>query len=179
MDGDEVRDLLDEFAGRVETVAHVHRLLNTRQGDGAVDLGEYLREVAEGTVAALSSAGDNTLSVESDPWCHSDTDRAVSLGLIVAELVTNAIKYAHPSGVAGKIAVTCRQRADGTLAIDVSDDGVGLPEDIVPLGSNSFGFRLVRSLAERAKARIAFLGSDLGLRVSLDVPGAPRASPRP
>ena len=171
MNGDEVRGMLDEFAIRVETVARVHRLVSAQQDQSIIDLGEYLREVAEGTVAAL--AGKTALSFASDPHCRIDTGRAVSLGLIVAELVTNAIKYAHPAGVPGEIVVSCRARGNGRVAIDVFDDGVGLPEGLMPLSSNSLGFRLVRSLAERAKASLAFHGSDLGLRVSLDVPLSP------
>jgi two-component sensor histidine kinase len=169
MSGDEVRQILEEFSVRIESVASIHRLLSRRHDEAAVDLGEYLREVAQGTVAALSTTGETTLSFVSDSGCRVDSDKAVSLGVIVAELVTNAIKYAHPAGVPGKVAVECRKRADGTLAIDVVDDGVGLPEDIIPACSNSLGFRLVRSLAEHTQARLAFHSTELGLRIALEI----------
>jgi two-component sensor histidine kinase len=173
--GDEMRTMLEEFSVRVETVAWVHRLLSRPPDQGTVDLGTYLREIAEGIVAALSVDGENELLFAADPDCRVGSDAAMSLGLIVAELVTNAIKYAHPAGVAGKIEIDCRRLADGKLAIEVDDDGVGLPEDIIPTCSNGFGFRLVRSLAARAQARLAFHGTELGLRVTLELPLAPSA----
>jgi two-component sensor histidine kinase len=173
--GAEGRVMLEEFSARVETVAWVHRLLSAPQDEAFIDLGAYLREIAEGVVASLSVSGENELSFAADPDCRVDSDRAVSLGLIVAELLTNAIKYAHPAGVAGKIEVECR-RADGKSTIEVCDDGVGLPEDIIPTCSNSFGFRLVRTLAARAQARLAFRSTELGLQVTLEIPLAPSAA---
>jgi two-component sensor histidine kinase len=172
--GDEMRVMLEEFSVRVEAVAWVHHLLSGPQDQVSVDLGTYLREIAGGIVASLSVSGENDLTFLADPDCCVDSDTALSLGLIVAELVTNAIKYAHPAGVAGKIEIECR-RADGKLTIEICDDGVGLPEDIIPICSHSFGFRLVRSLAARARARLAFLGTELGLRVTLELPFAPAA----
>jgi two-component sensor histidine kinase len=84
--------------------------------------------------------------------------------------VTNAIKYAHPAGVAGQIRLACRRRSNGHLTIEISDDGVGLPEGLDPMQQGHLGFRLVRSLAKQLGAAIEFRSDSLGLFFLLDVP---------
>ena len=95
------------------------------------------------------------------------------IGLIVGEAVGNAIKYSHPTGVAGKITVQCRHHDKGGIAIDVTDDGVGLPENFDPALNGNVGFRMMRALSERLEAALAFESSSLGLGVCLHMPNKP------
>jgi two-component sensor histidine kinase len=95
----------------------------------------------------------------------------LSIGFIVVELVTNAVKYAHPTGVAGEIKVACAQDPDGTITVAVSDDGVGLPEGMDPMKADSLGLRIVRSLAAQLGARVSFAHDALGLSCVLQIPG--------
>jgi len=100
------------------------------------------------------------------------SDVAALLTLIVTEAVTNAIKYSHPTGVPGKITVSCGlDRKDG-LAIQVIDDGVGLPEIFDTTSGGSSGFRLMRALSEKLGAALSFKSTTLGLAVGLRVPHA-------
>ena len=88
--------------------------------------------------------------------CAVTSDEAAVIGLIVGEAVTNAIKYSHPTGVPGKITVECQQDDKGRIAIDVTDDGVGLPENFDPKSDGNVGFRMMRALSERLGAALAF-----------------------
>ena len=172
MSGEEVRLILEEFSSRLDSIARLHRMLAGERQDASVDVAHYLREIAEGTVSSLSSTGETELHFVADPGCIIAAERALSLGLIVAELVTNAIKYAHPSGVAGEIAVACRKKPDGGLSIEVSDDGVGLPEGFDPMKNGDLGFRLIRSLADQLGAAITHHSDSLGLSIALQMPPA-------
>ena len=125
--GSEVRLMLQEFGGRVDAVARLHRLLANSGQRASVDLADYLRGVAEAVVATVSGVGQAGLRFEADEDCVISSKRALSLGLIVGELVTNAVKYAHPTRITGQINVTCQRAADGRIVVEVSDDGVGLP----------------------------------------------------
>ena len=174
MRGDEVRLILEEFGGRLDTVARLHRLLANGQREARIDIAAYLRDVAEAVVSSLAPAGATELRLTSDPGCFVTPETALSLGLIAGELLTNAVKYAHPTGVAGQIRLACHRRSDGNIAIEVSDDGVGLPEGVDPMQSGHLGFRLVRSLADRLGATIAFHSDDLGLDFALQVPACSR-----
>jgi two-component sensor histidine kinase len=170
MSGEEVRLLLEEFGERLQTVAGLHRLLAARR-DASIEIADYLQDIAERVVSSLSFAGENELQFACGPGCRLPPERALSIGLIVCELVTNAVKYAHPTGVAGQIRIACHRRADGSIVIEVSDDGVGLPEGVDLMKNGNLGFRLVRSLVEQTEATIEVNDDGLGLGFVLQVPG--------
>jgi two-component sensor histidine kinase len=170
MSGDEVRLFLEEVCGRLDAVARLHRLLGEGQQRGSIKTAEYLREIAEAAISSLSFAGTTELQFTCDPRCIVSPERALSLGFILGELVTNAVKYAHPAGVAGRVSVDCRRGPDDIIVIEISDDGVGLPEDFDPAKDGHVGFRLVRSLATQLGATIAFHNDSLGLTVRLAIP---------
>ena len=175
IDRDEVQTILAELGGRVDAVARLHRLLAEHPEEPALGLGEYLQDISAAIVAALSDERDIRLRFACDPYCFVPPERALSLGFIVVELVTNAVKYAHPTGVAGEIEVGCDQDADGTITVQVSDDGVGLPEGLDPMKAGSLGLRIVRSLAAQLGARVGFEYDALGLSCVLQMPGERRA----
>jgi two-component sensor histidine kinase len=171
MSGDEVRLILHEVGSRLEAVGRLHRLLAGGRQQASVNVADYLRDIAEGVVSSLSIAGGTELQFASDPGCLVPAERALPLGLIAAELVTNAIKYAHPAGIVGHIKLACRRSAGGEISIEISDDGVGLPEGFDPMKNGHLGFRVVRSLADQLGAAIAFHSDALGLCFTLQMPG--------
>jgi two-component sensor histidine kinase len=175
IDSAEVRTLLAERGGRMDAVARLHGQLAGNPGEEAIDLGEYLRDISGAVVAALSSSRVNRLHFTCAGHCALPPERALLVGFIVVELVTNAVKYAHPTGVPGEIKVACTQAADGTVTLEVSDDGVGLPEGLDPMRADSLGLQLVRSLAAQLSARVRFAHDALGLSCVLQIPGQPHA----
>ncbi|HJQ80562.1 MAG TPA: sensor histidine kinase [Lacipirellulaceae bacterium] len=175
IDRDEVQTILAELGRRVDAVARLHRLLAENPAEARLSLGEYLLDISAAIVAGLSDDHDIRLRFACDPRCFVPPERALSLGLIVVELVTNAVKYAHPTGVAGEIRVGCEQRSDGTITVEVADDGVGLPEGMDPMKTDSLGLRIVRSLAAELGAGVGFEHDALGLSCVLRMPGELRA----
>lgn len=168
---------LEEIAARIETVGELHRLLSDspRQAEAGVDLGRYLAKLCQGLMDTLSFAGETTITHDNEAGCLVRPDQATPVALIVSELVTNALKYAHPSGVPGKIRVSCRSLGEG-LVIKVADDGVGLSEDFDPLTDGGLGFRVVRGLARQLGASLAYESDGVGLTVRLTL--RPRAEER-
>ena len=143
--------------------------------ESVVSLGGYLQYISTAIVAALSSDHVTRLQFACDPHCVVPPERALLIGSIAVELVTNAVKYAHPTGVAGEIEVGCGQGPDGTITVEVSDDGVGLPEGLDPMKADSLGLRIVRSLAAQIGARVEFEHNALGFSCVLRTPGELRA----
>jgi two-component sensor histidine kinase len=170
MSGNDIKLAFDELGGRIETVARLHRLLTGRAHGAPIDLADYLHDLAEGSIASLSAEGGTELEFVAGPGCFAPAERALPLGFIITELLTNAIKYGHPAGVAGMIRIACERRADGTIAIEISDDGVGLPETMNPATDGSLGFRLVRLQVGQIGARINYRSTSLGLSVLLELP---------
>lgn len=148
---EETRTHLRDAHQRVMSVAALQRqLANSQVGD--VDLRRYLTSLCDSIAASMIPAdGQISLEVEADP-ATVDSRISISLGLIVTELVINALKHAFPDGRAGKIIVLYRANGeDWTLS--VSDDGVGIsrnPESVPGLGSS-----IVEALANQLGAEAA------------------------
>jgi two-component sensor histidine kinase len=170
MTGQEVRIVLEDFAARLETVGRVHRQLSNGKKAGSIEVDGYLRGIAEDIVASLSVAGEIALHCEFRASCNLSPEKAVAIGLLVGELVTNAVKYAHPTGIAGAISIHTSLLHNGFILIEVADDGVGLPEGLDPLASDSIGLGMIRALAMKLGARMEFENNGLGLSCKLRMP---------
>jgi len=167
---DDVQALLEDAAARIGTVALLHRLLSQTSNDEMVDVGSYLGEVCATLAAALSYNGHLDLSgLTASSWSIA-SDRAVPLGMIVSELVTNSIKYAHPAGVVGCIEVSCRRTFEGPYRIEIIDDGVGLPEGFDPEKDGGLGFQVMRALRKQLGGQVRFNSKGIGLTACLDIP---------
>ena len=152
-------------------MARVERLLAAHPQGAAVKLDPFLQDITDEILAASTPRDRTTLS-HSHPKDGAVAGRqARSVGLIVGELVTNAINFAHPAGVWGRVGVSSRPgAAQGSQCIQVQDDGVGLPENFDPHVDGGAGLSAVRSLAERLGAKLDFTDRGIGLSVRLDVP---------
>ena len=171
----DVQRLLEQFAGRLETVAEIHRLLAHRSSGAPVDVAGYLEAIAQGLVTSLTANEQTSIHCLFPVRVILPAEQALALGLLVGELVTNAVKYAHPAGVAGAVTIEASTHDDDAVAIEVCDDGVGLPDDIDPLQSQSFGFSTIRMLAKQLGASISFENHGLGLSCVVRIPYAARA----
>lgn len=163
---DGARSALKEAQARIEAVAHVHRRLYTSDDMTSVAMDEYL----EGLIAELGQslapgAGAPTLSLRAHPL-NVSTDQAVSLGVIVAELVTNAVKYAYRPGQGGEIRVLLELDAGGGRALlTVEDDGPGLG-DAKPKGTG-LGGRIVSAMASGLRSKVEYDPDHAGVRARL------------
>ena len=138
-----------------------------------VSLPEALKDMCAELVSSLGYDGRLEFLRNAAENCVVRSDIAAMVVLIVKEAVTNAIKFAHPAGVLGTITIACRQHRSGTIAIEVADDGVGLPENFDPALSGNTGFRIMRALSERLRATLVFRSTSLGLHIRLQVPPTP------
>jgi two-component sensor histidine kinase len=168
----EIRLMLDGIAARISTVGQLHRMLAHTPYDGAVALNAYLREIASTLVAAFSSEQQPIHIEHSGRDCMVLTQHVQPLTLILCEILTNAMKYAHPSGVAVLIMLLCEPRSDGALQITVSDDGVGLPEGFDTAKDGGLGFQIIRMLTTELAASLDIFSDDLGTTFRLVVPQA-------
>jgi two-component sensor histidine kinase len=148
------RTVLRQAADRVEAVALVHRRLYTSSDVSYVDMSDYLAGLAEELARAAHTGEDGRrVEVRAVP-VRLETDRAVSLGLVVNELVTNALKYAYPLEGRGIVRVILDHDADGRLRLVVEDDGSGYAPDAAARGSG-VGSMIVSAMARAAVAEVA------------------------
>lgn len=167
---DEAAAMLDEASARIEVAGNLHRVL-AQTGADVVMLDEYLGVIAACVIDSLSEAGSVHLTTACEAHVTLPAHDAFTIGLVIAELITNAIKYAHPAlRTNGRIELGCASADDGRLQVWVADDGVGLPEGFDPARDGGLGMRTARMLVDKMGATLAFESDGLGLTASLLVP---------
>jgi two-component sensor histidine kinase len=147
--------------------AHTY-LYSSSEAVETIDLGGYLEDLCRNLSDSLLLTGLVRLETQLSPVSLS-RDRAVAVGLVVNELVTNAAKHAFPAGRAGTIEVILRRTAKGAELL-VADDGVGM--DKAKINTNGLGRRLVESFARQAGATLTQEPGP-GTRTLLVLPDAP------
>lgn len=155
----EVRAVLETSQDRVRTLALLHEALYQGPDLDRIDVREYVRDLIRHLSRSLAS---DTTTVRCE--IHVDDplvslEHAVSIGLIVNELVSNATKHAFPEGRSGTVVVELRGTPNVDLELRVRDDGVGASADAL-VSSGSLGLRLVGNLAEQLGCTVTFDSSD-------------------
>ena len=142
---EEAAEVLNESRGRVKSMAMIHEKLYHSHNLSQLNIGEYLNNLVKDILSSYSRVSSSvTAKVEVDD-IYLNIDTALPMGLIVNELVSNCIKHAFPDGT-GCIDINLLPDKDEYI-LTVSDDGIGLPDDIDPFESNSLGLKLVNSLS--------------------------------
>jgi two-component sensor histidine kinase len=172
IDGHEAAAALHEITARISIVGHMHRLLSTRPGSDRAEFGPHMRELCRLFMSALTGPDRWELLDHGIAACPVSADHFLPLSLIVTEVVTNALKFAHPAGAPGRLTVGCRCEEHGTIVITVADDGVGLPEGFELAAGGGIGSRTIHVLAQQIDAEIAFDSRPTGLRFELRLPAA-------
>jgi len=165
------RDALVETQTRIAAISQVHRRLYTSRDVRRVELDAYLTGLIEELGQAMRASGTHeTLRVTAEP-IEAPTDQAISLGVILVELVTNATKYAYPEDAPGEIRVFLQREDEARIRLVVEDDGVGFDIAGPPQGSG-LGTRIVKAMAANLKTEIHFDPAHTGTRaiVSFAIP---------
>jgi len=156
----------DRLAGRVEALGLLYRALGDTPGEGVLDLGVYLSEIASAVMRAHAVEGIH-LNLQVDTWLVS-LDVAMPTGLVVNELLTNTLKHAFKGRPGGSITLHSTTDAAGGCRVLVADDGVGLPEGYTWPKPGKLSALIVRSLLQNAKARMDVKSSPgQGLKVEI------------
>jgi two-component sensor histidine kinase len=125
-DNDETREALAQAMGRIRSIARVHRQIYALPDAKQVDLRLYLEDLCQGLREATLPPAGVQLSCECDQ-AYMPRDRAIAIGLVTNELVTNAVKHAFADGQDGAIDVRFSLSPDG-WRLTVADNGVGMPD---------------------------------------------------
>jgi two-component sensor histidine kinase/CHASE3 domain sensor protein len=166
------RDALDEARARIEAIALVHKRLYSSGDVTTVALDEYLASLIEHLRTSMLDGG-HTASVKHDlAPLQLNTDASVNLGVVVAEWVTNAFKYAYADRK-GEIRVKLKSRDDGRGELIVEDDGVGRGPQAVIKGTG-LGTRIVATMASSMQAEVDYLTRQPGTTARLVFPLGPQ-----
>ena len=160
---EDVKTALTNAMGRVAAVAQVHRRLYTSHDLKSVMLNQYLDALLEDLRRSAEGNRMSRLTLKAEP-IEIDPDRAVAIGIIVNELVMNAVKYAYPDG-AGPIHVELAAQSDH-VTLSIADNGVGLNARTDPR-STGMGQRIVTAMASKLEASVERDPAHAGTRIVL------------
>ncbi len=145
------REALSDTQRRIDAIAQVHRKLYSSGDVESIEMDEYLAAIVEELEETWSTpAAPRSIKLDAEPL-SLHPDKAVSLGIIVNELVSNACKYAYGSECAGEVRVRLTRPDDRRFSLCVEDDGVGMAQGEAPKGSG-VGSRLVLAMAKSLAA---------------------------
>jgi two-component sensor histidine kinase len=160
------KDALAETQNRISAIAGVHRRLYTSDDVRSVEVSGYLANVLKELEATMNPSGKEATIRLITESVDTPTDKAVSIGVIVTELVTNAFKYAYAHDRGGEIRVRFHRLAGNMVNLTVEDDGIGW-NGTGPLKGTGVGSRIVSALARNLGAAIEYKGVS-GCCVSLE-----------
>jgi two-component sensor histidine kinase len=166
MDDQVARAALEDTQSRIAAIAQVHRRLYTSSDVESVDMREYLGALVDELAQTFSSSGaPRNLKLVAAP-IRLATDRAVSLGVIVNELVSNACKYAYAPTAAGEIRIMLEREGDDFFVLAVEDDGCGMAP--VPSAKGTgLGTRVIKAMAQSLQSRVTYDSEHPGVRATL------------
>lgn len=148
----------NDSIGRIRSMAILHEKMYGSNIVGNVNFGEYIKSLFEPLAEAFNKDLPINFVVDSDHFML-DLNRAIPLGLILNELLTNSVKHAFSSSKPPEIMVKIRTNMD-KVAMVVADNGTGLPADVDLFKSDSFGFKIVRLLIEQIDGQIKVQNSN-------------------
>ena len=141
-------DMFRESQERIRAMALIHEKLYRSRDLARVDFNEYIKSLVNGLFRSHGiDTGRIVMKVKVED-VSLGIDHAIPCGLVINELVSNSLKYAFPEDRKGEISVTLRPISEDEIELRVSDDGVGIPEDMDIGSTDSLGLELVTILTE-------------------------------
>ena len=142
------------MARRIKSMALIHQTLYESHEFSQVNFSRFLDALVPFLVSSYSvEPGRIALSVNVAP-VSLPLQSAMPCGLIVNELVSNALKHAFPNGDGGEVRIDLSTEPGNVIVLSVTDDGVGLPDDLDPAEATTLGLQLVTLLADQLRGEI-------------------------
>ncbi len=161
---------LDSMLERVDALATVHRRLYQSDDITTFDVGA-LAETLVTDVVASTGRSNITVSADVEP-IEVPSSHASAVGLIINELLTNAVKHAYADGRGGALSISAKAR-DGQALIVVEDDGPGIPDE--PVRRRGLGLTLIGRLSRQVNAKTDWVRGEAGTRATIAFPLEQRA----
>jgi two-component system, sensor histidine kinase PdtaS len=149
----------DESRYRIQAMAILHEILDESSSLAEIDFANYIQRLVAHLVRSYGAIGRIRTRLRLGRLsCHRDV--ALPCGLIVNEVISNALKYAFPGGKAGEVQIELRREASGKVHLLIADNGIGLPRGCDWETSPTLGLRLVRTLSRQIEATLQVTGGN-------------------
>ncbi|PQV50346.1 two-component sensor histidine kinase [Jejuia pallidilutea] len=146
------KDAMIASQNRVQSMGIIHQKLYQGNNLGSIEMKDYFLNLSEGILDTFNAEDKVQIKCAMD-HLNLDVDTAVPIGLIVNELLTNALKYAFPENKKGEISISLEKFKSNHLKLKVSDNGVGKINGMAPKGTG-FGSQLVNLLTQQLNGKM-------------------------
>ncbi len=161
------KDAILEGRTRVQSMSLIHQDLYKDDNISGIYMPNYIPKLCDNLLNTYNiSEGSIKMQYQIDP-IKLDVDTVIPLGLIINELMSNALKYAFPNNQNGLIEVNMKEDED-SLTLEISDNGIGLDEEQLQAKSDSFGHSLIRAFKNKLKAEVRVDGTD-GTSIQVEI----------
>lgn len=145
--------ILQESQNRIKSMSFIHESLYQNEDFTSIKISEYITTLTQNLLYSYRMKGENTTLETSFDDVYLNIDQAIPCGLIINELVSNALKYAFKEREDGMILIDVKLNGN-KISLIVSDNGIGLPSSIDLELSDTLGFQLVHALVDQLDANI-------------------------
>ena len=148
---EESLQIFNDSQDRIRSMALVHEKLYQSSDFSSIDFSEYVHDLVN------SIHHPKLINIKTDIDVENiviDINKAIPCGLIINELITNAFKHAFPNGQNGKITITMNQHDKNSYILIISDNGIGLQENLDFKKTESLGLQLVTGLVRQLQGNI-------------------------
>ncbi len=164
---DEAIEIIKESQFRINSIALIHEKLYQSKDLSQISFDVYIRELSDIIWDSISDASrDISLDIEADP-VQLTVNQAIPCGLILNELITNAFKHAFNGRKDGEINITLCEES-GNIAMQVRDNGRGLPDDFDQENPSSLGMKLIHTLTQQLNGQCNFANHEEGAGFKLE-----------
>ena len=163
----ELTEHLSEASRRVAAVGRAHDQLFRGSDIERMDIGKYIEAVCKDLDETVAYCD---VSTDVEGGIDIPTDRAISIALVVNELIANAAKYAYRGLSGGKITIRVYRSGEDEFAVSVRDEGIGLPTDFNLRNAKGLGMRIISSFVQQLNARIEVRAEHPGTEFLLSIP---------
>ena len=146
-------NMLKECRDRIKSMSFIHESLYQSKNFSHVDFGDYLKSLCSNLLYSYSVTGRVSLNFDIEKLFLS-LDTSIPCGLIVNELVANALKYAFPNSKKGNIFISLKRKKGGPNLLIIEDDGIGMPKGLNIEETESLGLQLVMTLVDQIDGKL-------------------------
>jgi two-component sensor histidine kinase len=168
LESESARAAIRDGQNRVKSMALIHQNLYRTDHLTSMDVKEYVSKLSDSLFQSYNVEPERIKLKNEVDSMQMDVDLLVPLGLILNELLSNALKHAFPEGKEGQVQVKVKKQQNGFL-MEVSDNGIGINEEKFFQPSDSFGLRMIKAFCEKLKAKMEVTNQN-GTHIQLYIP---------
>lgn len=154
-----IKEVLKESQTRIKSMAYIHESLYKSKNFGKINFEEYINKLCKNLIQSYTIKDNKVSLLTETEKVILHLDQAVPCGLIVNEIISNALKHAFKPDDAGIIIVYLKKK-EGRVHLKLVDNGIGIPASFLDGENDTLGIQLIRTLTEQLRGEISFITNE-------------------